>query len=150
MKRKGHRLGLGKKLSLMLVACILLVSLGLVAITYSVYCRKVDSVYREKAERAANAVATRGYLSTYYVKHLREMIETEEFRQVRERAVAANDEGIILNWMRNQPPTWYEMDYYNAVIRYACKAADFESYFREFQGCYGVEGIAMSDYSSFM
>ena len=36
------------------------------------------------------------------------------------------------------------------VIRYACKAADFESYFREFQGCYGVEGIAMSDYSSFM
>ena len=41
MKRKGHRPGLGKKLSLMLVACILLVSLGLVAITYSVYCRKV-------------------------------------------------------------------------------------------------------------
>jgi len=115
-ERTGHRFGLGKKLSLMLIACILLVSLGLVAITYSVYCRKVDSVYREKAERAANAVATRAYLSAYYVKHLREMIETDEFRQVHERAVAAGDEGIIMDWMRNQPPVWYEMDYYNADV----------------------------------
>ena len=112
-ERQGRRIGLGTKLNTVLIVSILVISLGLVAITYGVYCRKVDSVYREKAERAANAVANKGYLSAYYVMHIREMIDTDEFRQVRARAVEADDESIIVDWMHHQPPTWYEMDYFD-------------------------------------
>ncbi|MBE5808591.1 MAG: hypothetical protein E7317_09670 [Clostridiales bacterium] len=109
MKKTGRRFGLGAKMNAMLIACILLVSLGLVAITYRVYCRKVDSFYREETQRAAREVAN-GYIAPYYVMHLREMIDTDGFREVRRRAEAAQDASIIEEWMRRQPPVWYEMD----------------------------------------
>ena len=61
-ERRGRRIRLGTKLNTVLIACILLVSLGLVAITYTVYCRKVNSIYLDKTERAARSVANDGFL----------------------------------------------------------------------------------------
>ena len=56
-KQQKRRIGLKTKLNTLLIACILVVSVGLLMITYRVYCRKVDSFYNEQAKRAAAAVA---------------------------------------------------------------------------------------------
>ena len=104
MKReqRGIRIGLRTKLNFILIACILLVSVGLMMITYRVYCRKVDSFHFDQARRAVNAAAV-DYSVCPYVAHLWDTINTDEFRAVRERAVAAKDEGIIRDWMREKP-----------------------------------------------
>ena len=107
-ERRQRRLGLGRKLNIMLIVCILLISAGLVLITYRVYCRKVDSFYINQARRAVIAVSE-DYSSYRYVEHLWDMIDTDEFREVRERAVAANDENIIRDWMTAKPSADYEL-----------------------------------------
>ena len=97
-EHREHRIGLRTKLDIIITACILVVSVGLLLITYRVYCRKVDSFYYDQAQRAVSAAAV-DYTSFQYVEHLWDMINTDEFRAVRERAVAANDEQIIRDWM---------------------------------------------------
>lgn len=102
MERKARRVGLSTKLNILLVVCLLLIASGLVAITYSVYCRKVDSVYFTQAERALEDVLN-NHVPWDYTANLRRMIDTDEFRKVRARAVASNDEQIIKDWMLEQP-----------------------------------------------
>ena len=108
-EQKGRRFGLRAKLNIMVIACILLVAIGLLMISYRIYCRRVDSMYFDLAERAAIYVS-RDYIPYRYVSHLREMIDTDEFREVRARAVAADDPQIVEDWMRSQPPTDYEAE----------------------------------------
>ena len=55
--RRQRRFGLGTKLNIMLITCILLVSVGLMLITYRVYCRKVDSFYVNEAQSAVIAAS---------------------------------------------------------------------------------------------
>ena len=109
--RKSHRFGMGAKLNLMLIAGILLISLGLLLITYTVYKQKVDSIYFKQAEVAARDLAIE-HFPYQLTSYLRERIDSDEFREVRARATAANDERIIEDWMRAQPPTPYLAEYY--------------------------------------
>ena len=104
MERKARRIGLSMKLNILLVACLLMIASGLVAITYSVYCRKVDSIYYAQIERALKDVLS-NHLPPDYTSNLRMMTDTDEFREVHARAVAANDEQIIKDWMIRQPST---------------------------------------------
>ena len=108
-ERKQRRIGLRTKLNTLLIACILLISLGLLLITYRVYCEKVDSFYFDQAQRAAS-VAAEDYVSSTYMAYLREMVDTDEYRQVREKAVAANDEEIIRDWLLSKPS--YDENYF--------------------------------------
>ena len=110
-KRNGRRIGLRIKLNAILIACILLISIGLMAITYWVYGSKVDSLYKEKAGLAARAFSE-NYIAYQYVTHLREVVETDEFQQVRARALAAENEGLIKDWMRQQPPPASYLKYF--------------------------------------
>ena len=105
-EQRERRIGLRTKLNVMLIACILLVSVGLMTIAYRVYCRKVDSFYFDQARRAVT-VAAEDYTSCQYVEHLWDMINTDEFRALRERAVAANDDQIIRDWMLQKPSAGY-------------------------------------------
>ena len=107
MGLEQRRFGLGAKLNIMLIAGILLVSVGLLLITYRVHCNKVNSFYVLQAQHAASA-ASEDFTANEYVAHLWKMINTDEFRAVRERAVAANDEGIIRDWMLEKPTTYVE------------------------------------------
>ncbi len=109
--QKSYRFGMSAKLNLMLIIGILLISTGLMQITYMVYQRKVDSVYFDRATSAAHDVA-KEHLSYQLTSYLRERIDTDEFRKLRSRAAAANDEQIIEDWMRSQPPVPYLMEYY--------------------------------------
>ena len=108
LERRQRRIGLGGKLNIMLIAGILLVSVGLLRITYLVHCRKVDSFYTAQAERAVSA-ASQDFTAYKYLSYLWEMIDTDEFRSVRERAVAANDEQIIRDWMVGKHSADYAM-----------------------------------------
>lgn len=101
-ERRARRVGLGTKLDIMLIACILAIALGFVRITYGVYCRKVDSKYFERAERAVIDIVY-NHTPDGFSANLRKMIDTDEFREVRTRAVAANDEQIIEDWMLEKP-----------------------------------------------
>ena len=106
LEQKKRRVGLGTKLNIMLIAGILLVSVGLLLITYRVYCRKVDSTYRQQARRAVSA-ASEDFTASNYLAYLWKMVDTDEFRAVRARAVAANDGQIIGDWMLQQPSADY-------------------------------------------
>ena len=108
LERRQRRIGLGGKLNIMLIAGILLVSVGLLRITYLVHCRKVDSFYTAQAERAVSA-ASKDFTAYKYLSYLWNMIDTDEFRSVRERAVAANDEQIIRDWMVGKHSADYAM-----------------------------------------
>ena len=110
--RRKRRFGLRAKLNIVLIACILLITLGLLQITYIVFARKVDSLYFEDARNATYAAANY-YLPFDMLSPLWDAINTDEYREVRARAVAAGDEQIILDWMRGQPSPpnyWNTMD----------------------------------------
>jgi hypothetical protein len=102
---------MGAKLNLLLIVGILLISIGLMQITYLIYKRKVDSLYFERATSAAKDVVNE-HLAYQLTSYLRERIDTDEFREVRARAASVNDEKIIEDWMRAQPPTPYLAEYY--------------------------------------
>ena len=106
-ERKRRRIGLRAKLNTLLIVSILLISLGLMLITYRVYSRKVDSIYFQRTELVASVVAD-NYLPFQYVSYFREAFDTDEFREVRARAVEADDEEIVADWMRSWPPVGYE------------------------------------------
>lgn len=57
LERRQRRIGLGGKLNIMLIAGILLVSVGLLRITYLVHCRKVDLLYRAGGTRRERRLA---------------------------------------------------------------------------------------------
>ena len=130
--QKAHRrAGLGMKLNLMLVSGILLISAGLMWITYTVYKLKVDSIYFSQAENAAYDLAEE-HLPYQLTSNLRERIDSEEFREVRTRAVAANDERIIEDWMRSQPPVPY-LAAYAAEYEADIKDADRYTLYGDYQ-----------------
>ncbi len=56
-RQENRRFSLGAKLNLILIASILLVALGLLMVTYSVYCSKVNRIYFDQVERAARGIA---------------------------------------------------------------------------------------------
>ena len=107
-RQENRRFSLGAKLNLILIASILLVALGLLLVTYNVYCDKVDHIYFEQVERAARGVSEQ-CIPYEFVSFMRRVFSDREFREVRARAVAAGDEKIIEDWMREQPPIYYEM-----------------------------------------
>ena len=113
---RGHRFGLSAKLNLMLIVGIILISLGLLQITYTVYKQKVDSIYFRQAETAVHD-AQEGHFGYQLISYLREKIDSDEFREVRARAVEANDEKIIEDWMRAQPPVPYLRNYDESEIK---------------------------------
>ena len=107
-ERKGRRIGLRTKLNSILIASILLTSIGLVTISYQIYSRKVDSLYMERSRIATTAVSDMLYLPYQYLTILREMVDSDEFQQVRAQALAAQDESILKDWMSQQKPVGYE------------------------------------------
>ena len=110
--RGKRRLGLRARLNIVLIACILLIAVGLLQISYIIFSRKVDSLYFDDARNATSAAANY-YLPFDMLKPLWDAINTDEYREVRARAVAAGDGQIIRDWMTGQPAPpdfWYIPD----------------------------------------
>lgn len=95
----NRRISLRTKLNILIVFIILAVSAGLMITGYRAYCSKVDELYYERCEEAAVAMSRNG---GRFIEDIWNAINTDEFRQVKARAVAENDEKIIRDWMRSQ------------------------------------------------
>ena len=100
VKKHGRRTSLSLKLYILIAASILTVSLALLYTGYRIYSHKVEEHHFHMAERALKAA---GKSPVDYMENLVERVTSEEYRLVREKAIAENDEGIIESWLRNQP-----------------------------------------------
>ncbi|MBQ3701564.1 MAG: SpoIIE family protein phosphatase [Oscillospiraceae bacterium] len=97
---KRRRISLGTKLNVLIVCIILAVSAVLMITSYSAYCRKVDEFCYGRCEEAAVTASKSG---SSLIEDIRNAIDTDAFRQVREQAIAKNEEEIIREWMRSKP-----------------------------------------------
>lgn len=100
-KLKTARISLSVQLNLLIVCGILIVSAGLVAISYHFYSEKINSVYMQQLEQAA--LVNSYEIFPEFIEYFWSWIDTDEFREVREEAAAANDEDLIREWMRSKP-----------------------------------------------
>lgn len=97
---KRRRISLGTKLNVLIVCIILAVSAVLMITSYSAYCRKVDEFCYGRCEEAAVTASKSG---SSLIEDIRNALDTDAFRQVREQAIAKNEEEIIREWMRSKP-----------------------------------------------
>ena len=94
------------KLNALVIGNIIAVALGLMLISYYVFCQRVDDKYNASLERAADACANN--IDAEEIEYFWKAIDTEAFRAVHERAVEANDEQIITDWLQSKPG-WYSV-----------------------------------------
>ena len=99
--RKPRRFSLGLKLNLLVVIGILLSSLGVLSVIYSIHRRQIEQIYFDNAEHAS--LNASNIIDPDFIEWFWNEVNTEEFRSLREQAVRANDPGIIEEWMRNKP-----------------------------------------------
>ena len=82
-----RRVSLRTRLNILIAFIILAVSMVLMITGYRAYCRKVDEFCYARVKEAAVTVSrTDGSLA----EDLWNAVNTDEFRRVRERAIAAN------------------------------------------------------------
>ena len=96
-----HRWSMQHKLNAMVICSILAVAIGLMTISYYVFCQRVDRKYDATLTHAAEACANS--VSAEFIRFFWEQINTEEFRTLRDRAQAAGDEQPIADWLRSKP-----------------------------------------------
>ena len=85
----------------MMICSILAVAVGLMAISYYVFCQRVDRKYDATLTHAAEACANS--VSAEFIRFFWKQINTEEFRTLRDRAQAAGDDQPIAAWLRSKP-----------------------------------------------
>ena len=124
MKSAKRRIPLTLKMNSLIVAAILLVSAGLVFGAYQVYCQRVDNLYDERIADAlrADQLSVLPVYSSYFWS----VINTDEFREVRQRAVEADDPAILADWMRSKPSV-------KSVVNHATVRGDSYTPFPQYQ-----------------
>ena len=100
-RNSNIRRSLSLKLNLLLISVILLITIGLVLISYRVYSITISEHFITQTEMAAQAAKEE--ILPELVRHLWKEINTDEFRKIREKAINENDEDIIRNWMMSKP-----------------------------------------------
>ena len=100
-RNSNIRRPLSLKLNLLLISVILLITIGLVLISYRVYSITISEHFITQTEMAAQAA--KEAILPELVRHLWKEINTDEFRKIREKALNENDEDIIRDWMISKP-----------------------------------------------
>ena len=122
--KKPRRISMQVKLSVLVICSILVVALGLTAISYYVFCQRVDDKYINTVQHAAQACADSVF--SEFLSNFWETINTEEYRAVREKALAAGDETLIMDWLRSMP-SWYAVNELDAEDTEAASENDEET-----------------------
>ncbi|MBR4478131.1 MAG: HAMP domain-containing protein, partial [Spirochaetales bacterium] len=99
-RRKKHPLTLSVKLNMITILIILLLMVGLVTITYRSQDKELHSKYYLAASNAAETTAEN--ISADAIKRLLKVVRTEEFENVRTKAVMEKDPQIIVDWLSTQ------------------------------------------------
>ena len=108
VKRQPRRRTMQMKLNVLVIGNILAVAVGLMAISYYIFCQRVDDNYNASLERAAEACANN--VEVEELEFFWKAIDSDDFREIHELAVKANDEEIIREWMRSRPG-WLDVYY---------------------------------------
>ncbi len=116
MKKKGWT-SLTVKLNGLILVIVLVLSIGLAAFAYEVNKSRVDSYYKQTTSRAASAVAA--FVDGDRVEALLQAIKTEEFREKRDLAIAADDDTLITDWLKEKDlySTYLELDKMLGIYR---------------------------------
>ena len=101
MDGKKRRISLVTKTNLLLCSVILLVSLGLVAISYTIHARQIDEIYKNEVDQAARAA--QGSIDTAAVERVRDAVLSEAFQRIRTEAEKKGNERTVREWMSGQP-----------------------------------------------
>ena len=94
------RISLTVKLNALILAIIVILAGGLVAIAYHVNSQRVDQYFKQTTAQDASAVAA--FMDGDYLQTLLDAIQSEEFSQVRTAALEAEDEAIIRDWLEQK------------------------------------------------
>ena len=104
--KKRFRFSLRAKMNLLIAAGILITSTCLLLVSYRTHCRQTDELYLEEARHAAYSMSSLLYPKE--VDWFRREIDTDDFRDVRERAAAAGDPAVIEDWLKSRPGFYRE------------------------------------------
>ena len=108
VRQQPPRRTMQMKLNVLVIGNILAVAVGLMAISYYIFCQRVDDNYNASLERAAEACANN--VEVEELEFFWKAIDSDDFREIHELAVKANDEEIIKEWMRSKPG-WLDVYY---------------------------------------
>ena len=101
MKRAPRRRTIQYKLGALVIGSILAVAVGLMLISYYFFCQRADDRYNRQLRNAV--VAASFNVEPGVLDHFWKEISTEEFRELRARAEAADDEEMIADWLMSRP-----------------------------------------------
>ena len=99
--KSGRWLSLSRKMNILIIGIILALSAGLVYASYHIYSDKIIDIYLNQGEMALR-ISTE-WLTPDLIENFRSQIMSDEFRDIRDKAIAANDENIIREWMHTRP-----------------------------------------------
>ncbi|WP_026511568.1 MULTISPECIES: PP2C family protein-serine/threonine phosphatase [unclassified Butyrivibrio] len=95
MSKKGF--GIGVKICSLIAAAMLVLSVVLIVYSYLVHRQKVDDYYGENASRLALSLANQ--TDGDFIRELRELVDEEDFKQVREKAVETGDWTLVDDYL---------------------------------------------------
>ncbi len=121
MKRSPRRMNIQVKLNLLVICSIMLLAAGLTLISYYVFCQNVDDKYTDRLQNAAIACANN--VDPEMLEHFWLCVNTDEFREVRDRAEAAGDQQLLEVWLRSQPGQ-YDMEFQNIPENQVAEASN--------------------------
>ncbi|MBQ7706365.1 MAG: sensor domain-containing diguanylate cyclase [Lachnospiraceae bacterium] len=97
-ERKG--LSVKTKMYIFVVVMVLAVAFGTAAIAFKTSVNQIDRYYKQGA--ADNARNFASMVDGDYVVELREVVESEEYQQLRDRAEAEDDESLIEDYLKEK------------------------------------------------
>ena len=104
MKIKKRHYSLSVKLNALVIAIILAISGGLTAIAYRVNSVRVDQYFKAATASAAGTVAA--FVDGDWLGDFLDMIKSDEYRELRARAIEAGDEEMIADYLKEEG--WYD------------------------------------------
>lgn len=123
-QRKGG-LSLAAKLNIIVIAAILLVSIGLLATTFRVNGERVQAAYQERMDNASEIGV---YLANPEgLAFLWECMQTDEFARAHERAVEANDEKPLVDWMKSIDASHLSLDASDIAVEHNQSLHEYET-----------------------
>ncbi len=126
MEQKKRRFSLATKTNVFVTVIILIVSVGLVTIGYTVHARQIDGIYIDMVNKTARAV--RDAINTEAAVHLRDAVLSEPYQALRKEAAAKRDPSILKSWLESQPSYFAEADLISMYDEYASLCDELSGY----------------------
>lgn len=101
MEKWNGRVSLALKLNILIIAAVLITTLGLITVSAHAYTRTIRTVYTDEAVELMNRIL--GHMDPDEIANLWAEIDSDEYREVHERAVEKDDVRILQTWLRSRP-----------------------------------------------